>query len=320
MRYFCTLFDQNYLLKGLALHSSLIKYVPEFRLWILCMDRETYEILLKLNLPKTELIKLEDFEDEELLKVKPNRKKSEYCWTCTSSLPLYIFNNNPKVYVLAYLDADLFFFDSLGVIYEEFGNSSIMIIPHNFSEDQKWREKTSGIYNVGMLLFRNDENALGCLKWWRSRVLEWCYDTYEDGKLGDQLYLNDWPQRFKNIHILKNRGANVASWNIRDFNIKTKLIFYHFHNIRLYYIFGKVIARIENMDLDSIKPIFSAYSESLAAQLRRVRKIDPGFAFGFSSNLSYLKWVTKKALLRRFGNMLTFFREVFDANKRSRTY
>ena len=306
-RNFCTYFDKNYLLKGLALHGSLLEFCPNFHLWILCFDDESHDALKKLNLLKTSLIKLSDFEDEKLLAVKSGRKISEYCWTCTPSLPLYIFKQNPDLEMLAYLDADLYFYNSPNEIYEEFGHNSIMIIPHNFSKDQKFREKTSGIYNVGMLIFKNDANALECLNWWRDKCLEWCFDYYEDGKFGDQLYLNDWLKRIKGVHVLKNPGANVASWNIRNYDSsKWPLIFYHFHGIRLFNVFGKIKAKNQNINGIENKFIFTKYSQTLTNCLHNIKKIDKNFNCRTESNIKYLFWIIKY-FLQRIKSVLSLF-------------
>ena len=83
---FCTLFDSYYLLKGLALHESLMKQCKsDFHLYIFLFDDKSYDILKKLNLNNVTIITLEEFEDEKLLEVKPGRSKGEYCWTCTPS-------------------------------------------------------------------------------------------------------------------------------------------------------------------------------------------------------------------------------------------
>src|SRR6266550_3174276 len=94
-RIFCTLFDKNYLFKGLALYRSLEKWAGDFRLFVLCMDAESYDTLSRLALPKATLVRLDQFEDDELRKAKSTRSLIEYYWTCTPSLPLYVMDRCP---------------------------------------------------------------------------------------------------------------------------------------------------------------------------------------------------------------------------------
>ena len=89
---FCTYFDQNYLPRGLALYRSLREHCPGFKLWVLCMDEATHQVLTQLDLPEVEPISLKDFEkdDEPLLAAKQNRSQVEYYFTCTPSLLLFV--------------------------------------------------------------------------------------------------------------------------------------------------------------------------------------------------------------------------------------
>ena len=80
---FCTLFDSNYLTRGLALYYSLEKHCADFHLYIFAFDKKCYQVLKKINLSKATIISLTEFEDVELLKVKPSRSKAEYCLTST---------------------------------------------------------------------------------------------------------------------------------------------------------------------------------------------------------------------------------------------
>lgn len=243
MFYFCTYFDSNYLIKGLALYRSLVRHAQPFRLWVLCFDETAYEILQKLALPEVTLISLRDFEegDEELLQAKGNRSRIEYYFTCTPSLPLYILRNHPEVDVITYLDADLFFFSDPSPIYEELGEGSVLIIGHRFPPHLK-RSEVHGIYNVGFLSFRRDEVGIQCLHWWRERCLEWCYDRVEDGRFADQKYLDDWPTRFPGVVILQHKGVGLAPWNIDNYSLHLQdghvvvdsqpLVFFHFHALK----------------------------------------------------------------------------------------
>lgn len=244
MHHYCTYFDRNFLPQGLALYRSLERHDAEFTLSVLCFDVETYEVLTRLELPAMRLISLADFEcgDDALVATKDGRTRVEYYWTCTPSLPLYLFRTQPEIDVLAYVDADLYFFSDPQRIYDEFADSSTLIIEHRYTEELSYLAEHSGIYNVGFMLFRRDMWGLGVLQWWRSRCIEWCYARVEDGRFGDQKYLDDWPLRFENVSVLQNVGAGLAPWNIHKYALECSqgrvlvsgepLVFFHFHSFR----------------------------------------------------------------------------------------
>jgi hypothetical protein len=195
-----------------------------------------------MDLPDITPIPLAEFEsgDEELLSTKQNRSRLEYFYTCGPSLPLYIFRHNPKIGMITYIDADIFFYSDPKPLFDELEGYSIGITAHHFPENRG--AEATGIYNVGWLSFRRDENGLACLKWWRDRCIEWCHERFEEGKYADQKYLDEWPVRFKGVRVLQHRGANVAPWNVRDYTIregsdcvlvdKYQLVFFHFHGFK----------------------------------------------------------------------------------------
>ncbi len=243
MRYFCTYFDRHYLTRGLTLYRSLQKHAGDFVLWVLCLDDVSYDALTRLDLPNLRPISLPQLEkaDPGLLEIKQTRSRIEYYFTCSPVLPLYILNSSPDVDLITYLDADLFFYADPQPLYDELGDESILIIEHRFPARLRYLE-SRGVFNVGLLAFRNDPSGRQCLDWWRERCLEWCYDRLEDGRFADQKYLNDWPTRFSHVVVLQHKGANLAPWNWSNYHLQVRgeqamvdgqpLIFYHFHGLK----------------------------------------------------------------------------------------
>lgn len=240
MRYFCTYFDRNYLVRGLVLYRSLKDVGATFTLWALCLDDETFQILEGLAWPGLVPVSLRDLEafDPELAATKPTRSVIEYYFTLTPALPLYLLALHPEIDVISYLDADLKFYDNPDRVFSALGLGSILIIPHGFPDRLRALE-SHGKYNVGMVCFRNDESGRRCLQRWRSQCLEWCYDRVEDGRFADQAYLDDWPSTQRGVVVFDEPGVGLAPWNFMRFQIDTSrnpptvdgrpLIFYHFH-------------------------------------------------------------------------------------------
>ena len=63
---FCTLFDSNYMDKGLVLYESLKNVAKKFKLYILAMDHQCQRVLCNMNLENVIVISLEEFEDEAI--------------------------------------------------------------------------------------------------------------------------------------------------------------------------------------------------------------------------------------------------------------
>lgn len=306
MRYFCTYFDCHFLARALVLYDSLKRNCARFKLWMLCLDEESCAALAKLKLPEVSLLTLSELErdDPQLRQAKTNRSLLEYYFTCTPSLPLFILNHHPDVDLITYLDSDLFFFSDVEPLFDEIGNNSVAIIAHRFSEAFR-KHEWNGIYNVGWVTFRRDKNGLSCLQWWRDRCIEWCYDRIEPNRFADQKYLDDWPTRFQNVVVLRHKGANLAPWNVGNYELTLRdgtifvddqpLIFFHFHAFKQLagWIYDTQLAKYKVIPSEIVvRNIFAPYVREVisrskqlgslcSAPLRSVRK-NPSGLFAFS--------------------------------------
>jgi hypothetical protein len=294
-RHFCTLFDQNYVFKAVALHRSLVRHCPSFELTAFCFDDEARRIVDALELPHVSTVSLAELEafDAELLSVKGDRTQVEYMWTSTPCLPRYMLAAKPDIDEITYLDADLMFFSDPEPIFEEMADASVLITPHRFSRELG-HHAINGIYNVQFMTFRRDDRGLEALNWWRDRCIEWCYYRFEDGKLGDQKYLDDWPERFEGVHVSRHKGCGLAPWNITQFDVhetadgiyvdEDPLIFFHYHRVRMLAT-GGYLWRPPGyyISAENRRLVYDPYLEELDRSVVQVRDHVPGFAGGIDA-------------------------------------
>ena len=238
---FCTHFDSNYLPHAISLAKSLNIHLKNFRLFMMCMDDESFSYLSSNPIKNTVPIHFSKMEGffPELIVAKQNRNRIEYFFTCSPAVCNYVIKNNSNIESITYLDSDLYYFSSPKIIFNEIENKSIAIIEHRFNWIIK-RQIKYGKYNVGWITFKNDMQGLNCVNDWMSDCLNWCYQKVEKNRFGDQKYLNNWPNKYDNLYVIKHKGANVAIWNIGNYKLlkfknqvyidNEKLIFYHFAN------------------------------------------------------------------------------------------
>ncbi len=240
MMVFCTLFDSNYAGKGIAMYLSLMKQTEDFVLYVMGMDRKCQELLNTCGFGNMIVECIEDVASPELAEAKNNRSRAEFCWTCGSFVTDYFLNkyNLPDI---TYLDSDLLFFSSPIVLYDEFKkkNASVGLSPHFINNP------IFGKYCVQYVYFKNNEEGRKCLRWWRDECLKWCYSKLEEGKYGDQKYLDYFHGQFKGVVDVENRGAGIANWNQEKYeynfinntlNYKGKewpVVFFHYNGLNV---------------------------------------------------------------------------------------
>ena len=317
-RYFCTLFDKNYLIKGLTMILSLKKYCGNSTVYVLCLDDKTKNILEQLNIESVFCLNLEEVENKELVSAKKNRTQAEYCWTLASSFTWYVLNKYNQIGLITYLDADLLFYSSLEPIFNEISNSSISIIEHRFAPPFKELE-INGRFCVEWNSFRRDEEGLRCLNRWREQCLDWCFYKLEDGKMGDQKYLDEWPDLYTSCHIIENRGAGIAPWNYSQYEIQKKdnfikinnenLIFYHFHQFQI--LNENTFFRLGDIYKSKAKEpnnIYKQYEKEILNTIKLIREIDPNFNNGIGyNNFNFFIELIKKLLPRKIKNIIKKF-------------
>lgn len=288
MRHFCTLFDRNYLYKGLTLYFSLARHCPEFVLWILCLDDITHDLLSRMNLENVRLVSAAEFENTRLQKIKKERTVTEYSWTCTSNFCRFLLLEQ-DLPSLTYLDADLFFFQNPTPLFDEIADHSIAVVEHRFPAEQERLEKKVGRFNVGFVYFKNDEVGRKAANRWADQTLDWCFFRLEEGKYGDQMYLDEWPDLYgEHLCVVKTPLIGSAPWNIKEAPEATP-VFYHFHSFKLLSPRMFVPAAGYFIPRAKRKLFYEPYQQAVIKTISYVTGYDRSFTYGFS-RLSMKDW------------------------------
>jgi hypothetical protein len=312
MEHFVTLFDHNFIPQGLALLESLRRTSrAPFRLWIVCLDGETYDMLAAIDLPDAALLKLHECETAALRETRSNRSYGEYCWTLASHSFSFVFDRAPDVQRLTYLDADLYFLADPTTVLREFAETGkhVLITEHAYAPEWEHFSRTAGAYCVQFVTFCRSPAALALLAHWQAQTREQCSSDPRPGGFGDQAYLDEWPIRWASIvHVLEHRYRTLAPWNAdyaASLPASESAVFFHFHGLRL--LGARWIQQAVGYPVrqPATRQIYRQYQEDLHHAVIRLRLVLPGYRPRQSprSWLGWAKlgwhWVRRRATIRR---------------------
>jgi hypothetical protein len=291
IRHYAVVVSRYFVLNLLAQYMAMRKLETRpFCYYVLCMDDEALSLLSSLNLRYMQVVALAEFETAIHRRLRADRSLAEYCWTLKPSFLESILLNRESVQAITFLDADLLPYAAPDRLWEQLASCSVVLYPHRFPPNLAFLNEAAGKYNAGMISFGNDGDARQALTWWRERVLEWCYHRDEDGKLGDQKYLLQFPRRFSGVEESRHCGINVGPWSIGNYEVCREngrvllapdepLIFYHFHQYKLREDLSYIAASpCYPLTSDVIDNIYQPYTDKMIAALKLARSVKPNFS------------------------------------------
>lgn len=216
-----TIVAKNYIGLAQILEKSIRQYYNEIDFYIIVAD-EVNENLRK-ELPTNTLIAKEtlgiEFSVWDNMSFKYNL--TEFCTSIKPATFCYFFEKfNYEKFI--YLDPDIYFFDSIGSIYDMLDNCQILLTPHltqisahkhSDAPENVWL--SCGMFNLGFCGLRRGDESQAMIKWWHNRLVESCYIDNFDFYFTDQKWIDFLPSFFsaEELCICRHLGMNIAPWN-----------------------------------------------------------------------------------------------------------
>lgn len=301
---FVTVFDKNFLSRGIALYESLIDQCREsFVLYVVAIDGEVEKCFHTYSdrLDRAKVISTKELiEFYPILKtLKQERTHREFCWTLSSFSIQYVLLHY-HLESVTYLDSDTFFYADPKILLDEAESAAVLLTEHNFWPERGKATEDSGKFCVQFMQFKNNEAGRRILEEWKAECERECIGSPEGGKYGDQKYLDEWESRYrKDVFVSPHLGAGVAVWNMQRFSlhsckevyvvdkvskVKWPIIFYHFSQLRQIGI-SKWYLGNHGIQEDFKEKIYRPYIE-------RIARIEKEYDLRHIANVNYIQEVS----------------------------
>lgn len=216
-----TSFTFSYLAKARVLAHSVKRHHPDWQFIAVITDRVPPGFAFDPSAePFDDLIWSDEFLSKNWEGWIFRHDVVEACTAVKGPVLDYLVNGQAEK--VLYLDPDTVIFSPLNDILADLDDKSILLTPHQLEPDDRQsaimdNEMGSlqhGVYNLGFVAVRADEEGRRFARWWKERLLRFCYDDVARGVFVDQKWCDLAPAFFANLGIVRDPGCNVASWNL----------------------------------------------------------------------------------------------------------
>jgi hypothetical protein len=228
-----TQFDSSYLSRAIMMIKSIRAFDSEIELAVICYDilsmrycdsiSKQYNLIVYFDKD----IPIQGLSTEVIL----NRSRAEYIWGRKSEIACFLLETH-KVSFICYVDADIYFFQPPSKILDKQHQFDMSFLSHDFVkyENNFVSSHIAGHWSAQWVFFKNSSLGKVYSKMWSSMCGFWCGENPEDGRYGDQKYLEYFQANEGVFGIEKSGGC--GPWNVNQYAFDD-IIFYHFHGFRL---------------------------------------------------------------------------------------
>lgn len=215
-----TSITKSYLPKARVLAQSVKRIHPDWNFQVILSDVLPPNFNLA-NEPFDGVITLDDLGIPEWKSWAFGHTIVELC-TAVKGVAGKILSQSAGQGKLMYLDPDIKVFNSLEPLEELLDKFDVLLTPHLLEpedtsqaiRDNEISALKHGVFNLGFFAIRTSTQGLRFLDWWAQRLLDHCIDNIPGGLFTDQKWCDLAPCFFDNLHIVRDCGYNVATWNI----------------------------------------------------------------------------------------------------------
>ncbi|MBN1831472.1 MAG: glycosyl transferase [Deltaproteobacteria bacterium] len=219
MHYFTSI-TANYLPKARVLAKSVKRHNPEAIFHLVLADQMPDHIHPERE-PFDSVIFIQDLGIPNVDSWVFKHTVVELC-TAVKGAAFHRIAESEDADKVIYFDPDIVVLHGLDELSGILDRSSVVLTPHQVEPDTA-REAIvdneicslkHGIYNLGFLGIRKSAEGMRFIRWWRDRLLEFCYDDIPGGLFTDQRWVDLAPAFFDDVLILRDKTYNVATWNL----------------------------------------------------------------------------------------------------------
>jgi glycosyltransferase involved in cell wall biosynthesis len=189
---------------------------------------------------------------------------------------------------IAYIDPDIYLYKPLKVVYDALENHDCVLTPHLTEpyDDEKIPTEydifKSGLYNLGFGAFAWNKRTATYFEWWGKKLYEYGYSDPENHMFTDQKWM-DFAPSYLNTYIVKEKGYNVAYWNLHEYVGRfdpKDVTFFHFSGLTR----GTYVSKYQNRwTYDGVKEYRTLYDD-YAVQLDSLSNMDdPEYTYPYNS-------------------------------------
>jgi hypothetical protein len=215
-----TISPRSHLHEALTTAASFLEHNNNIDYVIFVTDQMNL-LELKKCYPLITFLSTNILENNILKTITSVYSEMEYTYAITPFVIRHLLSN---LYTqVLFLKLETLVLGDLEPLFIKLNQNSAIVTPHLLFPDvsilkinQEVEVLMAGVFNGGVIGFRNTPEALSYLDWWSQKTSSQCRRDVSNGLHFEQRWLDFITSFISNLGIIRDKGINVAHWNLHE--------------------------------------------------------------------------------------------------------